>query len=67
MKCTNETTHKCISKELASGLKILGDMWVLCIMHALEAGPMRFNELARAVPQANPVTLVSRLKKLEKE
>lgn len=46
-------------------LNILGDIWSLAIIMFISKDALRFNELLRAIPQANPVTLAKRLKKLE--
>lgn len=46
-------------------LKILGDYWTLLIIKSLGESEMRFCELQRAAGDVNPVTLTSRLKKLE--
>ncbi len=48
-------------------VKIIGDSLTLCVVHNLSLEPMRFCQLQRAVGDANPVTLTTRLKKLEKE
>ena len=59
------TTH--ISEELNNGIKMLGDVWILCIIGTLSKDDLRFNELQRAIIGINPTTLANRLKKLEKE
>jgi DNA-binding HxlR family transcriptional regulator len=46
-------------------LKLLGDFWTLRIIDALSLGEQRYCELQRAVGGLNPVTLTTRLKKLE--
>ncbi|WP_182897403.1 helix-turn-helix domain-containing protein [Microbispora sp. H10830] len=46
-------------------LSVIGDLWTLAILMTLQASEMRFNELQRAIPRANAVTLTSRLRKLE--
>ena len=48
------------------GLKIFGDAWTLFIFSSLADGEKRFCELQRRLDNINPVTLTSRLKKLEK-
>jgi DNA-binding HxlR family transcriptional regulator len=40
---------------------VLQAKWTLQIVHALMAGPMGFNELARAIGGCNPSTLAQRL------
>jgi len=49
------------------GIKMLGDSWTLSIIDCLAQRPLRFNEIQRAVEGICPVTLASRLKKLEQE
>ena len=46
-------------------MKLLGDYWTLRIIDSLQSGDIRFCELQRTVDNLNPVTLTSRLKKLE--
>lgn len=47
-------------------LKVFGDAWMLIIIsELLRDGGCRFNELQRRVCGISPVTLASRLKKLE--
>ncbi|MBB2745838.1 UNVERIFIED_ORG: DNA-binding HxlR family transcriptional regulator [Microbispora rosea subsp. rosea] len=46
-------------------LSVIGDLWTLAILMTLQASEMRFNELQRAIPRANAVTLTNRLRKLE--
>jgi DNA-binding HxlR family transcriptional regulator len=55
------------SEELTNALKLLGDVWILCIINNLVTHELRFNEILRAIPGINPATLSVRLKKLEKE
>jgi DNA-binding HxlR family transcriptional regulator len=55
------------SEELIHGIKMLGDVWILCIIGNLATDELRFNEIQRAIPAINPATLSARLKKLEKE
>ena len=54
------TTDSCIASR-----KLLGDFWTLSIIDALSHGELRYCELQRAVGGINPVTLATRLKKLE--
>lgn len=42
-------------------MEVLQGKWTLQIVHALIAGPMGFNELARALGGCNPSTLTQRL------
>lgn len=46
-------------------MKLVGDYWTLRIIDALRNGELRFCELQRSLDNVNPVTLTSRLKKLE--
>jgi len=46
-------------------MKLLGDYWTLRIIDTLIADQARFCELQRNLGNLNPVTLTSRLKKLE--
>lgn len=46
-------------------LRAIGDYWTLALIGALGQGERRFCELERAVPGINPVTLTSRLKRME--
>lgn len=56
-----DTTNKtCIPS-----LKLLGDFWSLRIVDALSDGEMHFCTLQRAAGDVNPVTLTTRLKRLE--
>jgi DNA-binding HxlR family transcriptional regulator len=52
-------------KKCLASIKLLGDYWTLRIIDALQDGELRFCELQRHVDNLNPVTLTSRLKKLE--
>jgi DNA-binding HxlR family transcriptional regulator len=45
-------------------LSVIGDLWTLAVVMTLQKSDMRFNELQRAIPRVNAVTL-TRLKKLE--
>ena len=46
-------------------LKILGDYWTLRIVDVLSGGELRYAEIKRRIDDMNPVTLSTRLKKLE--
>ncbi len=59
-KCT-------LSDEMNSAIHLLGDSWTLGVIGSLAQGDLRFCEIQRALHDVNPVTLTSRLKKLEKE
>ncbi|MCC7197130.1 helix-turn-helix transcriptional regulator [Candidatus Peregrinibacteria bacterium] len=53
---------QCVGK----GHEVFGDVWTLFIIRSLSDGEKRFCEIQRKVGGVNPVTLTSRLKKLEK-
>ncbi len=62
-----KSSHKqFFSKELITGIKMLGDSWILYIVRCLSNEELRFNQLQRAIPHMNPATLAARLKELEK-
>ena len=46
-------------------IELLGKRWTGAIVHVLLAGPMRFSELAQAIPQISDRLLSMRLKELE--
>ncbi|MFD6275102.1 winged helix-turn-helix transcriptional regulator [Streptomyces sp. NPDC060209] len=46
-------------------LSVIGDLWTLAIVMTLQESELRFNELQRAIPKVNAVTLTNRLRKLE--
>ena len=46
-------------------VELLGKRWTGAIVHVLLAGPMRFSELAQAIPQISDRLLSMRLKELE--
>ncbi|MFB4163567.1 winged helix-turn-helix transcriptional regulator [Alteribacillus sp. JSM 102045] len=47
--------------------RLLGKRWVGIIIRVLEAGPMRFNEMAEQVPEISKKMLTERLKDLEEQ
>lgn len=49
----------------AAVLRLLGDYTTLRIIDFLRFGELRFTELQRTIGDINPVTLTSRLKRLE--
>ena len=53
------------SKSCIPSLKLLGDFWTLRIVDALSDGELRYCELQRSAGDVNPVTLTTKLKKLE--
>jgi DNA-binding HxlR family transcriptional regulator len=52
---------------LAAAVARVGDRWTLLVVEALLAGPLRFGELAEAVPGIAPNILTQRLRQLERE
>lgn len=60
METTIQKQHLCIPS-----VKLLGDYWSLRIIDALSTNDLRYCGLQRALDNINPVTLSSRLKKLE--
>ncbi len=46
-------------------MKVIGDYWTIAIVMAIGAHSRRFCEIERILADSNPVTLTSRLKKLE--
>jgi DNA-binding HxlR family transcriptional regulator len=48
-------------------VELLGRRWTGALARALLAGPLRFSELARAIPQISDRALSQRLKELEAE
>lgn len=60
MKKLNHSPSACIAT-----MKLLGDYWTLRIIDTLKFGEVRFCEIQRSLDNLNPVTLTSRLKRLE--
>jgi DNA-binding HxlR family transcriptional regulator len=52
---------------LGEALERVGDRWTLLIVEALLDGPLRFGDLAQAVPGIAPNILTQRLRHLERE
>lgn len=46
-------------------MSVIADLWTLAVLMTLQGSAMRFNELQRAIPKVNAVTLTNRLRKLE--
>jgi len=61
-----QMTDTCVPQCVGKGHEIFGDTWTLFIIRSLADGGQRFCEIQRKVGGVNPVTLTSRLKKLEK-
>ncbi|RSL29894.1 transcriptional regulator [Salibacterium salarium] len=47
--------------------QLLGKRWIGIIIRVLEAGPMRFNEMAEQIPDISKKMLTERLKDLEEQ
>ncbi len=48
----------------ATAQKLIAGKWAILILHYLEKGPLRFNELQRMMPRMSHATLSSQLKSL---
>jgi len=55
------------AEPLERAVASVGDRWTLLLVHALLEGPLRFTELAEAVPGLAPNILTRRLRHLEHE
>lgn len=60
-----DTTQPVTEKICTRSLKLLADFWTLNIINALRDGELRYCDLQRAAGGINPVTLGSRLHKLQ--
>ena len=60
-----EATQPDSERICTRSLKLLGDFWTLNIISALQDGELRYCDLQRAAGGVNPVTLGSRLHKLQ--
>lgn len=56
----------CPSRELAAGVTLLQEKWVLLIVRVLLSGPQGFNDMARNAGDVNSTTLAQRLARLER-
>ncbi len=61
------SSNKEPKKMCSETLTLLGDYWTLSIIDALRDQELRFCELQRSLNMINPVTLTSRLQRLEEE
>ena len=50
----------------ATAQTLISGKWAVLILHYLEEGPIRFNELLRKMPKMTHATLSVQLKSLEK-
>jgi DNA-binding HxlR family transcriptional regulator len=62
MKTSQHTTNNPPCQEV---MKVIGDYWTMSIIKAIATSSRRFCEIERTLESSNPVTLTSRLKKLE--
>ena len=51
--------------ELAHAMELVGRKWALLIVEDLLGGPRRFTEIERALGEANPKLITTRLRELE--
>lgn len=51
----------------ATAQKVLAGKWTMLILHLLDKGPVRFNELQRRLPEMTHATLSRQLKQLEQD
>ncbi len=61
------SSNKEQKKVCSETMKLLGDYWTLSIIDALRDQELRFCELQRSLNMINPVTLTTRLLRLEEE
>ena len=51
----------------ATAQKVLSGKWTILVLHHLEGGPLRFNELQRRLPEMTAATLSKLLKRMEED
>ncbi len=51
----------------ATAQRMLQGKWTILIMHHLDGGPLRFNELQRRLPKMTHATLSRQLKQMEED
>ncbi|MGO4475074.1 winged helix-turn-helix transcriptional regulator [Massilia sp. 2TAF26] len=65
--------HPCLDADTADGCPIrdildrIGDQWTLLVLHSLDCGTLRFNELMRAIGDVSKQMLSTTLKRLEED
>lgn len=64
-KQTTEQSETCATRPMGRALRLIGDVWILLIVHALLSGPKRFGELLAALGNVSSKTLSQRLKMLD--
>ncbi len=55
----------CKRSPYAAAQEVLAGRWSMLILHLLESGPVRFNELQRRLPDMTRATLAKQLRRLE--
>ncbi len=48
-------------------IELLSDKWRIAVLHLLSAGPLRTNQLQRAIDQVSPKMLTQTLRRLERD
>ncbi len=61
----NSRQHTTTEGQCTEVMKVIGDYWTMNIIKAIGSNTRRFCEIERILEDSNPVTLTSRLKKLE--
>jgi len=65
--------HPCLDAGTTDGCPIrdildrIGDQWTLLVLHSLDGGTLRFNELMRAIGDVSKQMLSTTLKRLEED
>jgi DNA-binding HxlR family transcriptional regulator len=62
-----EEEHAAVCPHFHAAIELIGKRWTGAIVFALTDGPLRFGELARAVPGVSDRLLSRRLQELEEE
>ena len=66
-------SHPCLDAGTTNGCPIrdildrIGDQWTLLVLHSLDGGTLRFNELMRAIGDVSKQMLSTTLKRLEED
>ena len=59
--------HNPVCQTIAGLLQRIGDKWSVLVVQTLADGPMRFNELRRAIPSVSQRMLTLTLRNLERD
>lgn len=62
---TNSCNSDAAREAYNQAFKLLGDFCTLRVIEVIGSGALRFSEIQRGLDNINPVTLTSRLKKME--